>query len=159
MSNAGVSIVVFAMGFGELFASLSAARFSDRWGKERAAGIGAGIMVPASLLLAVGHNHLAIGLPLLLIAVAAFEFAVVSFIPLGTDIVPGAPAKGMALMFSLGTFGRALASIPATQLYVQFGMAWPPVLCAGLATCTGTVLWWIGRSQLPGLAHRASSSG
>jgi len=143
MTNTGVSIVVFAMGFGELFASLSAARFSDRWGKERAAGLGAGIMIPAALLLAAFHGHLLVGLPLLVIAVAAFEFAVVSFIPLGTEVVPGAPAKGMALMFSLGTFGRALISIPATQLYVRYGMAWPPVLCACLAAGTGAVLWRI----------------
>jgi len=144
LTNTGVSIVVFGMGFGELFASLSAARFSDRWGKERSATVGACIMIPAALMLAVAHEHLAVGLPLLIIAVAAFEFSVVSFIPLGTEVVPGAPARGMALMFTMGTFGRALASIPATQLFVHFGMTWPPVMCAALAACTALVLWRIG---------------
>ena len=146
MTDTGISIVVFGMGFGELVASISAARFSDRWGKERAAAIGASIMVPATLLLSLGHQQIAIGLPLLVVAIAAFEFSVVSFIPLGTEVVPGVAAKGMALMFTMGTFGRALASIPATALYVRHGMAWPPLLCAGLATATVVVLWRVGRA-------------
>ena len=42
ISDTGISVIVFCMGFGELFASISAARVSDRWGKERSAGLGAG---------------------------------------------------------------------------------------------------------------------
>ena len=155
MTDTGISIVVFGMGFGELLASVSAARFSDRLGKDRAAAIGAGIMVPAALLLSLGHQSMAVGLPLLVVAIAAFEFSVVSFIPLGTEVVPGAAAKGMALMFTLGTFGRALASIPATALYVRHGMAWPPLLCAALAAATVVVLWRVGRA---GAAPQNSSS-
>ena len=145
MSDTGVSMVVFGMGFGELLASTSAARFSDRWGKERAAAIGAAVMIPAVLLLAAGHQLLALGLPALVVAIAAFEFSVVSFIPLGTEVVPGAAAKDMALMFTMGTFGRATASIPATWLYVHHGMAWPPLLCAALAACTVLVLSRVSR--------------
>lgn len=146
LSDTYISVVVFGMGFGELLASISAARFSDRWGKERAAAIGAGVMIPAALLLSLGHQSMLVALPLLVVAIAAFEFSVVSFIPLGTEVVPGAAAKGMALMFTMGTFGRALASIPATALYVRYGMAWPPLLCAALATATVTVLWRVGRA-------------
>ena len=155
MTDTGISIVVFGLGFGELLASVSAARFSDRLGKDRAAAIGAGVMIPAGLLLALGHQSIVLALPLLVVAIAAFEFAVVSFIPLATEVVPGAPAKGMALMFTMGTFGRALASIPATAIYVRHGMAWPPLLAAGLATATVLVLWRVGRA---GVAGPASTS-
>lgn len=146
MTDFGISVVVFGMGFGELIASTSAARFSDLWGKERAAAIGAGIMIPSALLVAVGHEHIGIGLPMLIVAIAAFEFAVVSFIPLGTEVVPGAPARGMAVMFTFGTLGRATAAIPATSLYVRHGMTWPPLLSAVLAAATVTVLWRVGRA-------------
>lgn len=147
MTEFGISLVVFGMGFGELIASTSAARFSDRWGKERAAAIGAGIMIPSALLVAVAHGYLAIGLPMLLVAIAGFEFAVVSFIPLGTEVVPGAPARGMAVMFTFGTFGRATASIPATSLYVRHGMSWPPLMCAALASTTVVVLSRVRRAD------------
>jgi predicted MFS family arabinose efflux permease len=152
LTDTGVSLVVFGLGFGELFSSLSAARFSDRWGKERAAAVGAGVMIPAALLLALAHGHLWMALPMLIVAIAAFEFAVVSAIPLSTEMVPGAPARGMALTLAMGTLGRALASIPATRLYVRHGMAWPAVMCALLAG--GTVIA-MGRAR----AMRAATPG
>lgn len=148
-TDTGVASMAFALGFGELVASLSAARVSDRWGKERAGMVGAGLMVPASILLATGHDHLWVGLPMLVVAVGAFEFAIVSIIPLGTQMVPGAPAFGMSVMFAAGTLGRALASIPATRLYTRHGMAWPAVLCAVMAA--GMVL---AMQRLAVMRHR-----
>ena len=79
-----------------------------------------------------------IALPLCIIAIAVFEFAIVSAIPLSTAAIAGSPARGMALMVGAGTVGRATASIPATRLYERFGMAWPAVMSATLAT--GTVV-------------------
>lgn len=130
-----LSAVAFGMGFGELVSSITSARNTDRWGKERSAAAGAMVMIPASLGLAVWHDHLLIGLPLLVIAVAAFEFGIVSGIPLGTTIVAGSPARGMALMFTAGTVGRAFSSIPATRLYESHGIAWPAIMGAMFATC------------------------
>lgn len=146
LTEVGISVVVFAMGFGELIASTAAARYSDGWGKDRSAALGAAIMIPMMLVLAVSHQHM-VAVPLLLISVAAFEFSVVSFIPLGTEVVPGAPARGMAMMFTLGTLGRATAAIPATTLYVRHGMAWPPLLAAGLAAATVALLWRVSRDR------------
>lgn len=128
-----LSGVAFGLGFGELIASITSARHTDHWGKERSAAAGVALMIPAGLGLALWHEHLLIGLPLLVIAIAAFEFGVVSAIPLGTAIVPGSPARGMALMFAAGTLGRAVSSIPATRLYESHGMAWPATMCAVLA--------------------------
>ena len=140
-SDAGISVVVFCLGFGELFASLSAARFSDRWGKELAAGIGAGLMVPAALVVMLSHDHLWIGLPMLLVAIIAFEFAIVSAIPLATEAVPGSPARGLALSLGTGTLGRATMSVVATRLYVDRGMAWPAAICAIFATGMVLAMW------------------
>jgi len=156
ISDTGISVIVFCMGFGELFASISAARVSDRWGKERAAGIGAGLMVPAALLLTLTHGHLAIGLPMLLLAIVAFEFAIVSAIPLTTEAIPGSPARGMAFSLGMGTLGRATASVVATRLYVDHGMAWPALMCAALAT--GMVLAMWRAHQMSAAAQPAVSS-
>ena len=130
-----LSAVAFGLGFGELISSIMSARNTDRWGKERSAAAGAAFMIPAGIGLSIWHDHLAIGLPLLIVAVAAFEFGVVSAIPLGTAVVPGSPARGMALMFTAGTLGRAGASIPATRLYESHGIAWPAIMGAVFAAC------------------------
>ena len=133
--------MLFRSGFGEVLSSFASSRLADHWGKERAGATGAAVMIPAALLLAGSHEHMAVGIPLLIVAIAAFEFAVVSIIPLGTMVVPGAPAIGMSVMLASGTLGRATASIPATRIYVRDGIAWPSVLCAVLALGTIVAMW------------------
>ena len=102
-SDASVAVFSFALGFGEVMSSFASSRLADRWGKERAGATGAAVMIPSALLLAALHTHMALGIPLLIVAIAAFEFAVVSIIPLGTMVVPGAPAIGMSVMLASGT--------------------------------------------------------
>ncbi len=157
LSDSQLSAVVFGLGFCELVASLGAARFSDRWGKERAAALGAAVMVPAMVALALGHGVLVVGLVLLVVAIAAFEFAIVSAIPIGTDLVAGAPAQGVAIMFFVGTLGRAGAVVPATGLYERHGMAWPAVLAAALGGGAVAVMGWLGRSA--GASPHRSTGG
>jgi predicted MFS family arabinose efflux permease len=149
-ADQGIAALAFGLGFGELFSSLSAARLADRWGKERAGTVGALAMVPAAALLALGHDSLWLGLPALVVAVAAFEFAIVSMIPRGTLLGPRAPAFGMSVMLAAGTLGRALSSIPATRLYTRSGMAWPATMSAVLAVGTA-----IGLQGVAALRHRA----
>ncbi|MFM7044035.1 MAG: hypothetical protein ACKOYG_00575, partial [Ilumatobacteraceae bacterium] len=62
-----------------------------------------------------------------------------------TMVVPGAPALGMSVMLACGTLGRALASIPATRLYVDSGITWPAVLCAALCFGTMASMWRVDR--------------
>ena len=142
-SDASVAVFSFALGFGEVLSSFASSRLADRWGKERSGATGAAVMVPAALLLALLHEHMVIGIPLLVIAIAAFEFGVVSILPLGTMVVPGAPAIGMSVMLASGTLGRAVASIPATRTYVDHGIALPAVMCAALALGTIVAMWRI----------------
>jgi predicted MFS family arabinose efflux permease len=136
-----LALITFGLGFGELLASLSSSRLADRWGKQVAGAFGAALMVPSGLLLALTNDRLLFALPMLVVAIAAFEFGIVCIIPLGTMVVPGAPALGMSVMFACGTLGRALASIPATRLYVRYGIAWPGVMCAVFA-CGAIVSMW-----------------
>ena len=140
-SAAQLSAVTFGLGFCELFASTSSARKADGWGKERSTAIGAAVMVPCGVVVALGHDHLWVGLPFVVIAIAAFEFGVVSAIPLGTELVPGSPARGVGIMFAAGTFGRASMSFVATRVYSHSGMTWPPLMTAGFATVVVLAMW------------------
>ena len=148
-TSTSLSIVAIALGFAELVASLTSSRRTDAWGKERSTAAGATLMVVASIGLAIWHDHLWIALPLCIIAIAVFEFAIVSAIPLSTAAIAGSPARGMALMVGAGTVGRATASIPATRLYERFGMAWPASLSAVLATGTVVAMTVLHRSSQP----------
>jgi predicted MFS family arabinose efflux permease len=141
MTPAGLSVVTFILGAGELTATLCVARFTDVWGKRRSIAVGASLMIPASAGLALLHHHLAIGVILLTIAVLGFEFSVVSAISLGGTLVPGSPARGLGLLVGVDTVGRAVMSVPATRLYTSHGIAWPATMTAVLATiAVGTIV-------------------
>ena len=133
LTPAGLSAVTFLLGAGELVATLSVARFTDIWGKRRSVAVGAAVMVPASVGLALLHHHLIIGVALLAIGVLGFEFSVVSAISLGTGLVPGSPAQGLGLLIGVDTVGRSLMSVPATRLYSSYGIGWPAAMAAALA--------------------------
>lgn len=153
---AAISAVVFGLGLGELAASVTAAHRTDRWGKLRSTMAGAGLLVPAGIGLAVLHDHLVPGLIALAIGICGFEFAIVSLIAVGSTLVPGSPARGLALMLTGGTLGRAIASVPATRLYDRHGMAWPALQSAGLAMITVVAL---GLAERVGAEHRPTLRG
>lgn len=150
---AGLAAIVFGLGLGELVASITSARRTDTWGKERSAAMGAMVMVPTGIGLALWNEHLGIGLVLLAIAICGFEFAIVSTLAIGTTLVPTSPARGLGLMLAGSTLGRSISSIPATRLYDRHGMAWPALMSASLATCTVVALLTARR-----LDHRATAT-
>lgn len=131
---AKLSAVSFVLGVGELTATLSVARFTDTWGKRQSVAAGGLLMIPAGIGLAIWHDHLIIGIALLAVAILGFEFAVVSAISLGTNLVPGYPARGLGLLIGIDTVGRSLMSIPATRVYTSHGIAWPATIQAALAS-------------------------
>jgi hypothetical protein len=97
-------------------------------------------LIPAGIGLAIFHGHLVPGLIALAIGICGFEFAIVSLLAVGSTLVPGSPARGLALMLTGGTLGRALAAVPATRLYDRHGMAWPAVQSATFAVVTVVAL-------------------
>ncbi|CAB4598653.1 unannotated protein [freshwater metagenome] len=141
----GLAAITVALGLGELGASLTSARHTDRWGKELSTAGGAALMVPTGLILAVWHDQLAVGIVLLVISILAFEFAIVSSLAIGSRLVPGSPARGVGAMIAAGTSGRAIVSVPATALYERSGFGWPAAMSALLACGTITGMLWIRR--------------
>ncbi len=142
IGTGGLAAVTFGIGALELVASLTSAARTDRWGKELSVVRGAAVMLPAGLLLAALDGRLVPGLVLLGVFIAAFEFAIVSAMPIGTMLVPGAPGRGTGVMLSCGTVGRAAVAIPATQLYDRYGMTSSALLAAAFACLAGVAMLW-----------------
>ena len=126
----------FGLGALELVASSTAAARTDKWGKERSVLLGAGVMIPTGLLLAVANGVVVPGLILLGIFIAGFEFAIVSALSMGSQLVPGAPARGLGAVIAAGTTGRAVATVPTTWLYERQGFWASALLGVGFAVLT-----------------------
>jgi predicted MFS family arabinose efflux permease len=140
-SGAGLAAVTFGLGTIELAASSTSAARTDRGGKERSVIAGSALMIPAALALALVQTHLAAGLILLAAFLAAFEFAIVSALPIGAELVPGSPGRGIGTMIAFGTLGRAVMAIPVTRLYDEHGIVPAALLAAAAALVAGGAMY------------------
>ena len=119
---AGLTIVGFALGAVELLSSTGSASRTDRWGKERSIALGAFLIVPGGILLAMGADVLFVGLLGIAIYLLGFEFSVVSLLPVASAIVPNNPAVGFGWVLGAGALGRALMSLVSTRVYEDHGI-------------------------------------
>jgi predicted MFS family arabinose efflux permease len=138
-TEAGIAGVAFALGAFELLASITSARRADVWGKERSTIAGALLIVPSGVLLALLHTQQIPGLVLLGIFLLGFEFAIVSLLPVGANIIPTAPGRGLGIVLAGGMLGRATMSVIATSAYDRSGIEWPAIIgsisAVGMVAC------------------------
>ncbi|MEY3365830.1 MAG: hypothetical protein RIS71_567 [Actinomycetota bacterium] len=127
---ARISAVGFLVGGIELVASTSSARLTDTWGKENSIALGALLIVPSGILLALGGSNLIIGVIAVIIYFMGFEFSVVSLLPVATQLVPNNPGAGLGWVLGAGTVGRAVMARVATTSYTEYGIAAPALIGA-----------------------------
>jgi MFS transporter, DHA1 family, inner membrane transport protein len=137
----GLSAIVVVLGGVELAASMATASRSDRLGKPVAMAVGLALMIPSAALLGIAGSVLPLGIVALVLFIGGFEFAIVSSIPMSTELVSGAPAAGLGISIGAGTIGRAGLAVPATAGFERFGLHVPGALAALLAAVSlGSIL-------------------
>ncbi|HEX9258628.1 MAG TPA: MFS transporter, partial [Acidimicrobiales bacterium] len=132
-STAAIGGIAFLLGAGELVASTSTIRLTDRLGKRRAVVLGLGLMAPAAALLAAFNEQVVAGIALLVMFVIGFEFALVSILPLVGELHPEARATSIGIGFGFGTLGRGAGAAVSTWLYSSHGMGSSAIVGAGMA--------------------------
>ena len=123
---AGASAVI---GLSELGGEGLVALFVDRIGKVRAAGLGIIVNSAAAILLPIIGRAEFGALAGLFFFFIAFEFTIVSVIPLNSELMPSARATTLALAGSANFIGRAIGATLAPKLYA-----------AGFGVVTGTAV-------------------
>lgn len=135
-----VGAVAFLLGAGELAASTGSARFADGLGKRRSILLGAALMVPAGLALGAVGGRTVIGVGILVVFLFGFEFALVSAIPLVSELHPGARAASLGTAISAGVVGRGVGAVASTALYADHGIGVSGACAAGCALAACAVL-------------------
>jgi predicted MFS family arabinose efflux permease len=108
------------IGISELSGEGLVAALVDRLGKPRSVALGLGVNSLAALFLPVlGRTEVGALVGLFLFYIS-FEFAIVSSIPMMTEVLPGARATVMAFNVAFMAFGRAIGAPLATLLF-HFG--------------------------------------
>ena len=135
-TSAGLIAVVIALGLFELVSSVSSSRVTDVWGKEISVRRGAALMVASALLMGLIPHISFVAVPMLVLFILGFEFALVSMLPLAANIVPTAGGIGLGLTVGAGTCGRAVFSTIATSLYDNVGPIGPAMTASALSAVT-----------------------
>ena len=128
---ARLAVVGFSFGVVELVASTTSAQYTDKVGKERSILGGALLIVPAGIAMAIGSSNLVVGVVAAAVFFLGFEFAVVSLLPIASQLVPNSPGTGLGWVLGAGTLGRALMAVIAARGYEQYGMPAPALIGAG----------------------------
>lgn len=132
-SSFAIIAVVVVLGIFELVSSVGSARVTDRWGKEISVRRGSLLMVVATLAMAASPHVSFVAVPMLILFILGFEFALVSMLPLAANIVPTAGGIGLGLTVGAGTCGRAVFSTVATSLYDAVGPVGPALIAGALS--------------------------
>ena len=136
LSATGIGLVVLAGAVMEVIATLATSRLTDGLGKQRAIVLGTSLMVLAMASLAIAPSApLPVAVLLLALMFLGFEFAIVSAIPLMSELDPNARAAMVGRATALSIVGRAGVSLIAVGIYERFGFG---VLMA-IAACVGVV--------------------
>lgn len=120
-----IGFAIVAIGAVEAAGSLASSRFTDRLGKKNSMTVGVALLAVAMGMMAVAVDPaLGVGLALLALAFLGFEFALVSALPLISELDPGARAQMLGWSLGLSTLVRAACSVIGVSLYVHRGFAW-----------------------------------
>jgi MFS transporter, DHA1 family, inner membrane transport protein len=114
---AALGAAAFALGIAELIGEGGTALLADRLGKARAVRIGIGFTALAALILPLLGRSAFGAIAGLVLFYLGFEFTIVSYIPLLTEVLPGARAALMAFNLAAFSLGRALGALAAGGLY------------------------------------------
>ena len=118
LSLTSLGLASVAIGVAEAISELGTTFLTDRFGKRRS--ILAGLLAMAvglALLPRLAGLGLVPAMSGLVLVVLAFEFAIVSFIPLATEISPEARASFLSFNVTAALFGRMLGSLTGGWLW------------------------------------------
>jgi len=142
-----VSIVVLGLctgviGVAELFGEFATAGFSDRFGLKRSvfAGLGLSMVCYATLpFLDAAIFQALVGLFFLFFA---FEFTIVTFLSLCTELMPESRATMMSGFFAAAGVGRIVGALIGGPIWLSGGIVATGSVSAAITGMAVMALWW-----------------
>jgi predicted MFS family arabinose efflux permease len=128
----------------ELLAELGSAGLTDRIGKQRSVILGLvgfGVLV---LLLPFAGGTLWLTLLAFAAAICVFEYTIVSFLPLVSEIVPQARATILGIYIGALGVGRIVAPLVGTRLYESSGSLVVSCIISAIAVWLAALVTWRG---------------
>lgn len=144
LSLSTLGLASLAVGLAEAVGELGTTLLTDRLGKKRSVVIGLLGLAAASLALPwLAQWGLVAGLGGVVAVVLAFEFAIVSLLPLATEVAPQARGSLLSLNITAMSLGRILGALSGGWLWAQGGGIAPNALAgAACALAAAAAVGW-----------------
>jgi predicted MFS family arabinose efflux permease len=114
--------------------------FTDRIGKRNSLAIGLGGAALALLLLGVVNDELGYGIGALALFTIFIEFAIISGVPLATELRPGNRSRFLAWFLVAMSLGRVIADLIGPRIFQSRGMTAITLTAAGAAVAGVAIL-------------------
>ncbi|MGZ8786433.1 MAG: MFS transporter [Acidimicrobiia bacterium] len=149
LSLLGLGAAGVLLAVSELVGEGSTLMWTDRIGKRRSVAIGLVVSAVAYVLLSITNAHFATGMASMALALAGFEFTIVSTFPLASEVRPLARTRFLAILTVGMGLGRAVGAWVGPYLYEKSGLT-ANTLVAAAANLVALVLLlgWV-REQTP----------
>ncbi|MEO8397221.1 MAG: MFS transporter [Chloroflexota bacterium] len=151
LSALGTVTIVVAVA--EVCGEFAVIGLADRFGKRRVALIGVGISSLGYIILPIFAFSLPLTLVMVFVIFLTLEIAIVSSLPLFTEILPDARAIMMSSYVGAESFGRLLGAAFGGWLYVTLGsFGTISAIATAIALCSWFLLWrFIHEKQQPSI--------
>jgi predicted MFS family arabinose efflux permease len=137
-----IGVISIMISLAELAAEGTSAGIVDRLGKRRAVLYGLSLNLLTYLALPLLANNLAGAITGVTLMILAFEFSIVSLIPLVTEVVPEARGTVVALNVAIMSLGRIIATFTAPRLWASGGLPANALVSAFIVGLALVVLWF-----------------
>jgi predicted MFS family arabinose efflux permease len=154
---ATLGMVSIVISLAELAAAGASAGIVDRVGKHRALLAGLILNALAYLLLPRIAGTLAVTMTAMAVVAMTSEFAIVSALPLVSELAPQARGTVMATNAAVISIGVMIVSVLAPRLWSSGGLALTTALSAAMAALAAVLLFSISPRRL-GAARRTASN-
>ncbi len=156
LSVVSLGVVSIAIGIAEAAGESGSAAFVDRLGKRRAVLIGLALLAVTYGVLPSLGQRLEWVIGGLVVLFVAFEFTLVSSLPLVSELAPGARATAMSANAAAITIARMIGSAGGTALFARMGKLEPNATVSVIASVVACgVLWaWVREHGQPQTADR-----
>ena len=133
----GIGII---LGIAELVAEGGVLAFTDRMGPRQAMQVGAAGMVVGFGAIAMFDSSLAAGVAAFTFTLLVFEFAIVSALPLATELRPNDRARFLSIYLVVSAGGRVVADWTGPTLFDRGGLATVALVGAGASVVALTLI-------------------
>jgi predicted MFS family arabinose efflux permease len=141
LAPTGLGVTAIVVSLAELAAAVLSALSVDRLGKQRALFIGLAANVCAYLLLRWLTGSLGSALIGITLLAATSEFAIVSTLPLVSELAPAARGTVMSVNAALAAIAAASASLAALRLWLAGGLGLVTIVSAASILLAILLLW------------------